>query len=155
MQGTLQKRPQGDQVGTKRLWLLGKAELLPAEIGSLGDHLPVTRACASSVTPVSPQSWQEHPSPGSNSPAACPTPDTLWRCAWDQPLCHHKTLVLTWGPRLQGSLSLKFWANICVTRCVPGSVWVTVCVCLCIVWMRAGECPVPVLPVHVRRLCGV
>lgn len=46
MQGTLQKCPQGGQVGTKRLQLLGKAELLLAETRSLGDHLPVTRACS-------------------------------------------------------------------------------------------------------------
>lgn len=63
------KYPQGGQVGTKRLWLLGKAELLPAETRSLGDHLAVTRACASSVTPVPLQSWQEHPSAARDGPA--------------------------------------------------------------------------------------
>lgn len=39
-------------MGTKRLWLLGKAELLLAETRLLGDHLPVTRAYTSSVTLV-------------------------------------------------------------------------------------------------------
>lgn len=52
VRATLQKRPQGGQVGTKGLRLLGRAELLPAETWSLGDHLP-----ASSVTPAPPQSW--------------------------------------------------------------------------------------------------
>lgn len=42
--GNSAEMPQGGQVGTKRLWLLGKAELLPAETRSLGDHLPVTGA---------------------------------------------------------------------------------------------------------------
>lgn len=42
-------------MGTERLRLLGKAELLLAETRSLGDRLPVTRArCTSSVTPVPP-----------------------------------------------------------------------------------------------------
>lgn len=52
--GNSAETPQGGQVGTKRLRLLGKAELLPAETRSLGDHLPVTSVSTSSVTLVPP-----------------------------------------------------------------------------------------------------
>lgn len=63
-------------MGTKRPWLLGKAELLRAETRSLGNHLPVTKAHTSSVTPVPLQSWLRAPFPSQRQPSplahACP-----------------------------------------------------------------------------------
>lgn len=145
-------------MGTKRLWLLGKTELLPAGVNSLRRPSAryqglrvISNPCVS--TELARASFPRQQQPGRLSHAYPTHPLAL--CLGSATLSSQDPCPYLGDLGSKVPWSLKFWANICVTRCVPGSVWVTLWhVCLCS-GCDAGECPVPVLPVHVRRLCGV
>lgn len=133
MQGTLQKRPQGSHVGTKRPQLLGKAELLPAEMGLLGNHLRyqgpgvISNLCLCRVAKsILPQTA---------------TAPLCWLWLWSGITY---SVTTTSGPSLglglKSSLSLKLWVGIwahvrasglrvhsCTCKCVDCPAWASVC----------------------------
>lgn len=98
-------------MGTKSLRLLGKAELLPAETWSLGDHLP-----ASSVTPVPPQSWLRASFPSQRQPAPCPPWNPLVRAlgSHSQHRAPHPCLGC-WAQKVpeRESLGKHLWERVC------------------------------------------
>lgn len=118
--GTLQKCPQGGQVGTKRLWLLGKAELLPAETRSLGDHLPVTRARAHVISnPCASAKLAKSILPQSvTAQSTCPRLTPSGPGPGITQLSHPVPASLPRAPEPKSPLSLKLWVNICMNMYV-------------------------------------